>query len=139
MKIALLSSLCILFSSCVYGITVPPDVVAIDVSFAENTTQPVTRPLKTISILVEEEGQTRATYTFNNQATDPSYRKTYQSARDKRVRISAQLSDSPTATVTEFIVDEYTGVNSYVIAFDISGNNVIVSCKTPTKTCPVLP
>jgi hypothetical protein len=139
MKIALLSSLCILFSSCVYGITVPPDVVAIDISFAENTSQPVARPLKTITITVEEEGQTRATYSFTNQATDPSYRKMYQSARDKRVRISAQLSDSPTATFTEFLVDEYTGVNSYVIAFGISGSNVVVSCKTPTKACPVLP
>jgi hypothetical protein len=70
MKNALLLSLCILFSSCVYGITVPPDVVAIDISFAENTSQPVARPLKTITITVEEEGQTRATYSFTNQAIE---------------------------------------------------------------------
>lgn len=128
--------LCTLLSSCVYGITVPPDTVNISASFQS----PRPNSVKTISVKVEEGSLTKAEYTFTNQVYPPSSRNVYQSSRGKQVRITAQLPNESLPRILEFTVDEYTGVNAYAVEYsEGSDGSFLMTCRTPTKPCASTP
>ena len=138
MKYRLLFFCIFLLSAC--GVTVPPDIVVLNTFFYGTGSNILDSP-KSITMKLEEDGVVRLERVFTNQSNFPSSREIYQSARNKQIKVTIQSSVSAVPIqVYEFIVDEYTGINSYSISVDVATNGTFMAyCRTPTKICSPVP